>query len=387
MNLKPQILDSLKVTAEKILSNATGAKIQITNCDRLTKDGRRNLLLRCFIEPLDDLPMSFIIKKVEGEYDPDNAKSWDTQRFFNDWVGSQFLNNLSTEFQHSPRFYGGDRTVGLIVIEDVQHCQRLVEPLLGSDRILAEQSLLQYATCLAQLHGDTLGKAAEFSHMMKAVLLNFQPLKASVNIDWHQQKLSDLGIQHTDDWLKDLKAIQQTVSHPGDFLAYIHSDACPDNVLDTGKKLRLIDLETGHFGHAFLDATFCRMMFPTCWCSKRIPDRLVRKIEDTYRKILIPYFPLLENDKVFKINLVDNCGFWLLYTLSRHLNDALEKEEDFGVSTIRQRILARLECFIATSKEFDRLTGLRNTSNRILDLLLKRWTHVSSLPLYPAFSS
>ena len=75
-----------------------------------------------------------------------------------------------------------------------------------------------------------------------------------------------------------------------------------------------------------------------------------------------------------------------MYTLSRHLNDALEKEEDFGISTIRQRILARLESFIATSKEFDRLTGLRDTSSRLLDLLLQRWTHVSSLSLYPAFS-
>ena len=387
MNLEFKILESFEVTAEKILSNLTGKKVRITKCDRLTEDGRRNLLLRCFIEPIDDLPKSFIIKKVEGSYDLNNAKSWDTKRFFNDWIGSQFLNNLETEFQHSPRFYGGDRNLGLIVIEDVKHCQRLVEPLLGSDRVLAERSLLQYSTCLAQLHGDTLGKAEEFSRMMRTVLLNFEPIKTSVNIDKHQQRLSDLGIECGNDWREDLEAIHQTVNQPEDFLAYIHADACPDNVLDTGEKLRLIDFETGHFGHAFLDATFCRMMFPTCWCSKKIPDDVIRKVEDTYRKTLISYFPLLENDEIYERNLISVCGFWLLYTLQRHFDDALEKEEDFGISTIRQRILARLESFIAISKECDRLTGLRDTSSLLLDLLSKRWSNVPSLPVYPAFIS
>lgn len=387
MDLESQILESFQSTAEKILSNAIDKQIRIKKCDRLTEAGRRNLLLRCFIEPVNDLPTSFIIKKVEGNYNPDDGELWDTRRFFNDWIGSQFLNDLPTEFEHSPRFYGGDRKLGLIVIEDVQHRHSLVELLLGSNRAFAEQSLFRYATCLARLHGNTLGKVKDFHRMMKTVSPNFQPIKTKVDINKHQERLENLGIKPIEDWIKDLKAIHQTVNQPGDFLTYIHADACPDNVLDTGKKLRLIDLETGHFGHAFLDATFCRMMFPTCWCSKRIPDNIILKTEDIYRETLIPYIPLLKNDEIFEINLVNNCEFWLLYTLSRHFNDALKKEEDFGISTIRQRILARLESFIATSKEFNRLIGLRDTSSRLLDLLLQRWSDVSSLPLYPAFMS
>jgi glutathione S-transferase len=38
-----------------------------------------------------------------------SAESWDTKRFFNDWIGSQFLSTISSRFRHSPRFYGGDR--------------------------------------------------------------------------------------------------------------------------------------------------------------------------------------------------------------------------------------------------------------------------------------
>ena len=66
---------------------------------------------------------------------------------FNDWLGSQFLNRVSSKHKHSPYFYGGNRHLGLIVIEDVQHHNSLVEPLLGNDRDRAESALLQYAIC------------------------------------------------------------------------------------------------------------------------------------------------------------------------------------------------------------------------------------------------
>ena len=72
-------------------------------------------------------------------------------------------------------------------------------------------------------------------------------------------------------------------------------------------------------------------------------------MEHTYRAILIPHCPLAKDDEVFETALVNACGFWLLYTLSRHLDYALEKDGDFGISTIRQRILAR--CMVASPIE------------------------------------
>ena len=128
-------------------------------------------------------------------------------------------------------------------------------------------------------------------------------------------------------------------------------------------------------------------MFPSCWCSKRLPLNLVRQMEHTYRVILIQHCPIAQDDEVFETALVNACGFWLLYTLSRHLDYALVKDGDFGISTIRQRILARLKTFIATSQEFNRLLSLRDTSSRLLDLLHQRWSDVADLPLYPAFQT
>ena len=107
-------------------------------------------------------------------------------------------------------------------------------------------------------------------------------------------------------------------------------------------------------------------------------------MENTYRAILIQGCPTVEDDKVFETALVHNCGWWLLCTISDFLEDALVADGDFGISTFRQRILARLEAFIAISQEYDRLNGLRGTSHRLLDLLRQRWSD-AELPLYPAF--
>jgi SAM-dependent methyltransferase len=110
---KQQAFEPLRISAERILSVALGNQIHINKIERLTEKGRRNLLLRCLSHPTNGSPASFILKKVETEdYNPDEADSWDTRRFFNDWVGSQFLSTIPSNFQHSPHFYGGDRQLG-----------------------------------------------------------------------------------------------------------------------------------------------------------------------------------------------------------------------------------------------------------------------------------
>ncbi len=342
------------------------------------------MLLRCHTPTASGLPSSLIIKKVETKsYSPEHTDR-DTLRFFSDWMGSQFLSALPSKFSHSPRFYGGDRTVGLIILEDVQHHARLVESLLGNDRTQAERALLRYADCLGQLHADTPGKAAEFEELFQTIAPHIKPTKATVDIRRYQSVLENLGIQLESDCLRDLEAIAKAVNQPGDFLAYIHADACPDNILDTGEALRLIDFETGGFGHALIDAAYGRMMFPSCWCANRLPYPIVQQMEKTYRAILSQQCPVVEDDRIFESALVKICGFWLLQTLTRHFESALKEDSDWGISTIRQRILARLEAFIAASQESDRLPALCSTSSRLLDLLRQRWFDSPDLPIYPA---
>lgn len=376
------VFKPLCIAAEQILSIKLNTQIQIKRLERITEAGRRNLLLRCWIDPADNLPNSFILKKVEGNYDPESNLA-DTRRLFNDWVGTQFLNSVSSESIHSPRFYGGDRRLGLIVIEDVPHQHSLVEPLLGSDRSLAETTLLQYAACLGKLHCDTIGKLEEFERLYQ-IAPRIKLTRASLDVRQLQSKFDSLAIEFDSDCLQDIETINTMLLHP-EFLAYVHSDACPDNVLGTKDKLRLIDFETGSFNHAFIDAACIRMMFPSCWCSKALPLNLVRRMENAYRTILVEQCPQLENNLVFKTALVNACGFWLMYTMLRHLEFAIAEDRDFGISTLRQRILTRLQVFIDLSIETKQLLGLRSVANRLLYLLIERWSDVPNLPLYPAF--
>lgn len=196
----------LVTATERLLSKVLSDRIEIDRVESLTEKGRRNLLLRCFIHPVSGFPSSFIIKKVETEYSP-NRTDWDTRRFFNDWTGSQFLNTIPSKFQHSPLFYGGDRNLGFIVIEDVQHQNSLVEPLLGNDRNYAEWALLQYATCLGHLHSDTLGKVAEFEELYKTLSPEMKFTRSNLNIQQHESRFEKLGIELESNWWLDLEAI------------------------------------------------------------------------------------------------------------------------------------------------------------------------------------
>ena len=378
-------LETLRLTAEIILSAKLNNKIKIDRTERMTEAGRRNLLLRCWIDPVAGLPTSFIIKKVAGDYNPESYDSEATKRLFNDWIGTQFLNTVAVE-QHSPKFYGGDRSLGLIVIEDVQHRNSLVEPLLGNDPDRAAWALLQYATCLAQLHRDTVGKIKEYERLYRTLAPKIEFTRANLNVRQLQSKLNSLSLELNERSQRDIETINNMLASPGELLTYIHTDACPDNVLDTGTRLRLIDFETGRFNHALIDAACGRMMFPSCWCSKALPLDLVEKMESIYRAILSQACPSLEDDLVFETALVNACGMWLLYTILRHLEPALVEEQDFGISTVRQRILARLVTFIDLSTELSLLPDLCSVAERLLDLLDKRWSDVPKLPLYPAFT-
>jgi len=383
----PRRVDPLTTAAaEGILSTTVGHPTQLTQVEFISERGRRNLLLRCHCPSDTGLPSSLIIKKLKANsYNPGDINSWDTLRFFRDWLGAQFLSTISDQSLHSPRFYGGDLNLGFIILEDVPHHARLVESLLGDDRHQAERAVLQYAACLAQLHVDTLGKAGEFEALARAIAPKAQFMRESVDIPTQQRLLNSLGIQPEDNWLHDLNTINEAMNHPGDFLAYIHADACPDNVLDTGEGLRLIDFETGHFGYAFIDIAYGRMMFPSCWCANRLPRNVVQQMENTYRTILSKHCPSVESDSIFETALVRACGYWMLNTLTRHLESAVQNDLNWGISTTRQRILARLEAFITTAQEFNQLPGLRGTASRLLDLLQQRWRGTPSLPNYPAF--
>ena len=65
--LEQSSFEPLRLSAEKILSASLGDRICINRVQSLMEEGRRNLLLRCWIDSVEAIPSSFMVKKVEAE--------------------------------------------------------------------------------------------------------------------------------------------------------------------------------------------------------------------------------------------------------------------------------------------------------------------------------
>jgi hypothetical protein len=126
---QPELFGPLALAAEATLADVLGHPIRFANVERLSEAGRRNLILRlrCLNATAGDGPANYIIKKVETE-------------------------------QHSPQFYGGNRDLGFIVLEDLGHHRSLVDPLLHAAAASAEKALFRYSACLGKLHADTIDR-------------------------------------------------------------------------------------------------------------------------------------------------------------------------------------------------------------------------------------
>jgi hypothetical protein len=379
----------LLAAAERLLSREFGREVRLGDAARLSEHGRRNLLVRSR-DLCGGFPASFIIKKVVVDtYNPDDATSWDIRRFFSDWVGAQFL-SVMPDGPHSPRFYGGDYSLGLFILEDLGYHRSLVEPLLKEDAASAERALLRFSGRLGALHATTVGHSAKFERLFTAISPGVWVRAQDVpnvgeRVKQLQACLDRVGVHANTDETREWEAVINVTDNPGPFLSYIHGDPCPDNVFLIDDELRLIDFEFGRFGHALMDGTYGRMAFPTCWCANRLPHGLVSKMEAVYRTELAKGCSDAQEDRIFERAVVEACGFWLFNTLGRHLDGALEADHTWGIATMRQRLLARLEAFVDVAEDVDQLPGLRGTASRVLEELAKRWPGTDPLPLYPAF--
>jgi hypothetical protein len=376
--------------AEQVLTRVLGQSVRLGDVASLTEQRRRNVVLRCR-NLSAGTPSSVIIKHaVADHYDPENTPSWDVRRFLNDWAGAAFLSTLPSTPHFSPRFYAGDRTFGLFILEDLGAHRSLVEPLLEENAASATAALRTFATTLGKLHAATIGQSAGFERLCKTlhpsgVVSAHAVATFSASTMRLQDGFERLAVRVEAHFQQELEAVGSTMTNPGPFFAYIHGDPCPDNISFIGDQVRLIDFEFGRFGHALLDGAYGRMMFPTCWCANRLPGALVAEMESVYRAELVTGCPEAQDDHVFETALSRVCAFWALNTLDRHLTDALQEDRPWGIATIRPRLLARLEAFITTAETFGELPAVRATASRLLEVLRKRWPETSPLPLYPAF--
>jgi hypothetical protein len=85
--------------------------------------------------------------------------------------------------------------------------------------------------------------------------------------------------------------------------------------------------------------------------------------------------------------VVEACTYWALNTLgiNTKLAALLAADKEWGVATVRQRALLRLDLVAQLTVERGYLEALGATCGRIAAALHTRWADVAALPLYPAF--
>jgi tRNA A-37 threonylcarbamoyl transferase component Bud32 len=322
-------------------------------------------------------------------YDPDASSPGPAWRLFNDWAGLQFLSQLADGPPPSPRFYAGDRTQGLIVVEDLGTGLRLDHLLLSKDAGAAETALTQLGTTLGQMHALTAGNEAAFDRLRDGLGPRAQrTAQEEEGLRAAFRGIAEaLGVRPSSAVDRELAALQTAIQGASPFRTYIHGDPCPDNCLYAGATLRLLDFEFGAFGHALLDGVYGRVPFPTCWCTNRIPERIAGHMEEAYRTELVKGCAAAADDHLFYRAVVEACAWWALKPCQwAPLPTWLEQDSDWGIATLRQRVLGRFTLLARLTEDFGHLEALGAVAGALAVKLRDIWPlEADAMPTYPAF--
>ncbi|HEX5727631.1 MAG TPA: phosphotransferase, partial [Longimicrobiaceae bacterium] len=280
---------------------------------------------------------------------------------------------------------------GLLVLEDVAGAAGLHSLLLAPDPVPAEAALLDLAATLGRLHAA--GRALVPEHRRARDRLAplripySKAFRGMVEPDGFAAVLARacaaVDVRPSAAAVAELEALRRFWDEPGPFLTLLHGDVCPDNFLwteDGGG--RLVDFEFSAPGHALADAAFARLGFPACWCAGRLPEPLVERMEQAYRREL----PAMD-DAVFTAGMAEAYAFWALGALSWALPRALDADEGWGETPLRQRIVSQLETAAGLAVHHGRLEALGAAYAALAARLRERWGPALEVSLFPAFRS
>jgi hypothetical protein len=198
------------------------------------------------------------------------------------------------------------------------------------------------------------------------------------------EELSVLNLEWTQAMNADLEQVEAALLDPGPILALSHGDPCPDNTRLLDGELLLFDFEHAGFRHALLDGAYAHSPFPTCWCTSRLPDRLIPVLEAAYRAEIAKAVEEATDDAWFGRALVTACAYWLMSGFIS-MSDCLKGDQVWGISTTRQRVLYRLDVFSRLALAHNHLQALASHTRLLQEQLSAIWTEVEPMPLYPAF--
>jgi hypothetical protein len=383
---KPYDLQETQSIAERLLTETFGKTIRLAKGETLAD--RSHVFRFQMDDAPPDAPFGVIVKRarVEGLFNPDDADRYSpAARLFNDWAGLEFLNQVMEGNSIAPQFYAGGQAAGLFVMEDLGEGTNPADVLLHGVDSDAELALTSLMASLGKMHAATAGKEEVYAAIRG---------KLGRYVNWHHEWniaalhafAETLDLQITSTVQRDIEQVANSIQQPRGFLVYTHGDPCPDNWLKTGDRLRLFDFEMGSFRHALTDGIYPHILFPSCWCVNRLPEGLVSRLDSIYRIELAKGCPEASDDRLYYNAVVDAAAYMTLITCTWPDQDALMKaDSQWGIASIRQRILTRCPLFARFTHRYHHLEALGEFMAKLAERLRARWTDTEPLPLYPAF--
>jgi tRNA A-37 threonylcarbamoyl transferase component Bud32 len=337
------------------------------------------------------MPKTVILKrwrnKDDERYDPELSKN----HFFNEWASLQFLSEVLGSETPAPKIIVGDQTSGFLVIEDLPGDEPL-SALFGNDPEYATDKLIGYAESLARLHGKTLGRFDTFHSIRHKLNESYVPeiMNYFEFFEKSQKTLERVGVTLSQKAIDDVKRIAEIFTLPGEFLTFTHGDPVFSNYIECQGKMKFIDFEASRFRHALWEGVYPRMIFPTSGLNKvfRIPESVWRQVEARYRTEWSKYCSLVTDQAKYNSGIAAMCGGWILAFCQGHLSiETAVTSSASWVNQLRQRVLARVEMFVRTSKEYQNFIGLGEVFEAFLSRCRSQWPdEADHLPFYPAFA-
>lgn len=382
--------------AEQMLAESFGGEVQLQVGETDGLSGRSYVHRLNVVHGPLEVPQTVILKQSPNRgpgqetYEPDALRG-PASMLFNEWAGLQFLTEACQGTLPAPRFYGGNREAGFIVMEDFGTGKRLDHLLLADDPVPAEETLIALSSTVGRMHAQTIGQKSRYDELRQALgavreSSESMTEQASKFLNGIDECLKSIDVSLPSGFGDEIMTVLPNLTESSPFYTYIHSDPCPDNCHWVGSDLRLLDFEHGRFGNALQDGVYPRIHFPSCWCVNRIPETIALRAEAAYRTELIKGCPQAADDTLFYQAVVGACAYWVCETFCNwSMPGILERDQEWGIATVRQRIVLRFEIFAQVSERYECLEMVGETARQVVSQLCKRWPDVEEMPYYPAF--
>ena len=314
--------------AEQLLSKRMGAPVKLADPVELGGSGRTVVLRVRVAENAYSLPRTVIVKQVTesvAEDDDEPGVGSIDSAFLHEAVSYQFATALALDDRPGPDLLAHDLDARLLIISDLVGGTRLTTVLQNAAEPVAANSLMAFAQALGRLHASTVGRAHDFTALMRRAEVAHQSEAISAQAMAAIEAVPALLLEHLDVTVPEpLDALATKCARlfgGGRFRAFSPSDLCPDNVIVNDDGIRFLDYEWGGFRDATLDIAYALVSFPACLCYYDLTPERASEMVEAWRAEVVGMWPQLADDDLLRRKIVEAQLVWVWLTTYWFLPD------------------------------------------------------------------